>query len=365
MSLQDKIILITGGAGFIGSNLVRSLNSVGIDNIIIIDNFHNCTNDKWKNLIGLKYLHLEDLNTDGTDSSLFKTRKLNKNLVPTADIIVHLGALNNTVERDFGKFFNLNIQFTRNILQAALTNKQCKKFIYASSASTYGNMDKFDDTQPIESLKPTNAYGMSKQSIDELIFSTMLTKLDLDYSKKMDIVGLKFSNVFGIGEQHKIGYSSFPYKVLTMMSNPLQYSKDGRVKVNIFSEPDKLMSRDFVYINDVVDRIFYLMDFDIKRNTIYNVGSGFSIEWDDLFYKIYKAFFNKVKYPEHYNISVVPNFIPIPHNIKAGYQYHTEMNMNKFDTDYPKFEYLDQKTFKNADEYYDSRIKLFVEKFIG
>lgn len=362
MSLnKDAIVLITGGAGFIGSNLVRKLNSVGISNIIIIDNFHNCRDNKWKNLIGLNYIHLHDINTDGTKSDLYKNRLLD-DIMDDVEVVIHLGALNNTSEHDFGKFFNLNIQFSRNILCSAIQSKSCNKFIYASSASTYGNRELFDDTQPIESLIPTNAYGMSKQIVDQNIFSTILGKSNLIKDKKFDVVGLKFSNVFGVGEQHKIGYSSFPHKVLTTLYKPTMLGlTGGKIPIDIFKEKDVLMSRDFVYIDDVIDRMMLLIDGDIKQNTIYNIGSGYSIEWDNLYTKLHNEFIKQYTIPA--NVSVFINHIPIPREIKAGYQYHTEMNMSKFDNDYPEFKATH--SFVNADDYYDSRIKSFVEKFIG
>lgn len=226
------MIIVTGGAGFIGSAFVWKLNQEGIDNIIIVDRLG--TSDKWKNLVNLRfvnYIHKDDfLEMIDTDTLPFEV-----------DALIHMGACSSTTERDADFLWHNNYVYTKLLAEWALEHGI--RFIYASSAATYGDGTKgfSDNHKTIEELKPINMYGYSKQIFDLCVLRQKL-------ENKM--AGIKFFNVFGPNEYHKGDMSSVIFKAFHQIK--------GTGKVSLFKSykkdfKDGGQMRDFVYVKDCVN----------------------------------------------------------------------------------------------------------------
>ncbi|HND34415.1 MAG TPA: NAD-dependent epimerase/dehydratase family protein, partial [Myxococcota bacterium] len=180
-----KPIIVTGGAGFIGSNIVAALNQRGIDNITIVDRLGS--GEKWKNLRGLRY-------DNYLDKDEFITAIRTGDKPCKASAIIHMGACSATTERDADYLMRNNYQYTRDLCDWALQHEA--RFITASSAATYGDgaLGYSDEDAVTPTLQPLNMYGYSKQLFDEWA---------LRHNVYTRIVGLKFFNVFGPRETHK------------------------------------------------------------------------------------------------------------------------------------------------------------------
>lgn len=289
------MIIITGGAGFIGSVLVSRLNQAGINDIVIVDSLKQ--SEKWKNLIGKKYsLYIDK-------SELFSFLKgLNQ-----IDCIIHMGACSSTTEKDADYLIVNNYRYSITLADFAIMNKI--RFIYASSAATYGDgAQGFNDDHELSGfLRPLNMYGYSKQMMDEWV-------LQNDYADQ--VVGLKFFNVFGPNEYHKGDMSSVVFK------SYYQILKEG--KINLFKSyhtefSDGEQRRDFIYVKDCAEIIYQLIQ-QKEINGIYNLGTGRSRSWNDLAKGVFMAMGKEI------NI----DYIEMPEHLKQKYQYYTEANMSKF-----------------------------------
>lgn len=291
------MIIVTGGAGFIGSAFVWRLNQEGIDNIIIVDRLG--TSDKWKNLVNLRfvnYIHKDDfLEMIDTDTMPFEI-----------DAIVHMGACSSTTERDADYLWHNNYVYTKLLAEWALEHDI--RFIYASSAATYGDGSKgfSDNHKKTDDLKPINMYGYSKQVFDLWVLRQKL-------EKKM--AGIKFFNVFGPNEYHKGDMSSVVFKAFH------QIKETGRVK--LFKSykkeyKDGGQMRDFVYVKDCVNVMWWLFK-NPKVNGIFNLGTGKARNWNDLIKAVFTAMKKKT------NIK----YIEMPEALRNQYQYFTEADMSK------------------------------------
>ncbi len=290
------MIIVTGGAGFIGSAFVAKLNENNIRDILIVDNLR--TGEKWKNLVGKKYEEFVN------KSDFFE--KLYANKWKNVDAIVHLGASSATTEKDADYLMENNIHYTLDLMDWAL--KKNIRFIYASSAATYGNGSHgySDDHSEIFKLRPLNMYGYSKQFVDEYV---------LEHNLQDCVVGLKFFNVFGPNEYHKENQTSVVVKAFE------QITKTGKVKLFKSNNPeykDGEQLRDFVYVKDVVDVIWWLLNSE-EINGIFNIGTGKARTWVDLVTATFKAM----------NIEPDIEFIEMPENLKGKYQYFTQAEMGK------------------------------------
>jgi ADP-L-glycero-D-manno-heptose 6-epimerase len=294
------MIIVTGGAGFIGSAFVWKLNQEGIDDIIIVDRLG--TSDKWKNLVNLRfvnYVHKDDfLEMIDTDTLPFEI-----------DAIIHMGACSSTTERDADYLWHNNYVYTNLLAEWAL--ERGIRFIYASSAATYGDGTKgfSDDHKKVNGLKPINMYGYSKQVFD-------LWALRQKLENKM--AGIKFFNVFGPNEYHKGDMSSVIFKAFH------QIKETG--KVNLFKSykkeyEDGGQMRDFVYVKDCVNAMWWLLK-NPKINGIFNLGTGKARTWNDLI----KAVFTAMK--KNPNIE----YIAMPEALRNQYQYFTQAEMKKLKT---------------------------------
>ena len=218
------MIVVTGGAGFIGSAIVWELNRRDKKDILIVDELG--TDEKWKNLVGL---HFEDF----VNKHKF-IDSINKGAFINADAILHLGANSSTTEKDADHLFNNNYLYTETLAEFCLKNNI--RFIYASSAATYGDgsLGFNDDESKCDTLRPLNMYGYSKSLFD-------IWSVNQDVFKK--IVGLKYFNVFGPNEYHKGDMRSVVHKAFE------QVMDTGKVKLFKSGNPkykDGEQMRDFI-----------------------------------------------------------------------------------------------------------------------
>lgn len=299
------MIVVTGGAGFIGSAIVWRLNQLGKDDIIIVDSFGK--DEKWKNLVGLKfddYLDKEDFINGIIDGD------------PSFDIdsIIHMGACSSTTEKDADYLIHNNFKYTQELARYCLGNDI--RFIYASSAATYGNGERgYDDNEnELNELHPLNMYGYSKHLFD--LWAKKNNVLD-------KLVGLKFFNVYGPNEFHKDDMRSVVHKAYG------QIKETG--KVNLFKSYKKEYEkgeqmRDFIYVKDAVDMTLFFLE-NKDKNGIFNIGTGKARTWNDLVAIIFKSL----------NKQMNVEYIDMPESIRDKYQYFTQANLHKlFDAGYDK-----------------------------
>ena len=292
-------VLVTGGAGFIGSALVWALNQHGVERIVIADRLG--TDEKWRNLVGLKF---EDfVNAD----DLFE--QLHSASLGTFDLVLHMGACSATTELDASYLMHNNFEFTKMLAHWARDHDA--RFVYASSAATYGDgaagMNDLDEsTAALAKLRPLNAYGYSKQLFDQYASRSGLLS---------HIVGLKFFNVFGPNEAHKGEMRSLVHKAYG------QIQSTGRVQLfrsHRAEYRDGEQQRDFLYIKDAVAMTLHLA-MTPTAHGLYNIGSGQANTWLSLVDAIFAAL-GKER---------VVDFVDIPENIRNKYQYFTEASIGK------------------------------------
>lgn len=304
------MIIVTGAAGFIASCLVSKLNNKGLKEIVVVDDFSR--EEKNRNLKNKSYLHSVDRH------HFFEWLKEHHTSV---DYILHLGARTDTTEFDTAIFDALNLNYSKSIWQACCEYQI--PLIYASSAATYGDgsLGYTDSDAVIPSLLPLNPYGISKNEFDKWVL--------LQTNHPPVWHGLKFFNVYGPNEYHKGRMASVilhAYLQITRLtaantriSNPI--APAGVVKLFRSHRPeykDGEQLRDFIYVKDVVDVIYFLMNHRADSG-IYNLGTGKARSFLDLAKSVFAA------------LSITPHieFIDTPIDIRDKYQYFTEANMEK------------------------------------
>ncbi len=291
------MIIVTGGAGFIGSALVAGLNARGIDDILIVDVLGS--DNRWMNLRKLKYADyieaddfFEILAAGQTDWNV--------------EAILHMGACSDTTETDATFLVNNNYGCTKILANWAAA--EGIRFIYASSAATYGDgLKGFGDNQDkLAELLPLNMYGYSKHMFD--LWAKRAGLLDT-------IVGLKFFNVFGPNEYHKAHMKSFIVKAFEQINDT---GKVGLFKSYHPDYADGCQERDFLYIKDAVDMTLFFLD-NPTLSGIYNIGTGQTNTWNDLANATFDAMGKK------------PNikYIDMPDKLKDKYQYFTKADIGK------------------------------------
>lgn len=297
-------IVVTGGAGFIGSCFLWKLNQEGIDDIIVVDRLGS--SEKWKNLVGK---HFDDY----LDKDIFIDQLERGILSDKVDGIVHLGACSSTTETDASYLMDNNYRYSKRLIKWAL--RHGVRFIYASSAATYGDGEKgYSDADDVtRTLRPLNMYGFSKHAFDEYVLKKGLQN---------SCAGLKFFNVFGPNEMHKL-------KMRSMIYNGYQQVKNtGKIKLFMsYREQyaDGEQKRDFIYVKDVVEVMWWLLQ-NHDKNGIFNLGTGVAHTWNELAGAIFQALDKK---PEI-------EYIPMPDELQGKYQYFTEADMRKlFDAGCP------------------------------
>ena len=290
------MIVVTGGAGFIGSALVHALNRRGYSDIVVVDIEDHP--EKKKNLTSLKFSHLVSPDT-------FLGQVLSGSL-QGVDTLFHLGACSSTTETDIEFLDRNNFQYTRHLAQYCLGRGI--RFIYASSAATYGNGEQgyADDVSRLETLKPLNPYGQSKQDFD--MWARQEGLLD-------QMAGLKYFNVFGPNEYHKEDMRSMVLKGYEQIrdTGKMRLFKSYRKEYG-----DGEQVRDFIYVQDAVAMTLYFQDHP-EVSGLFNVGTGQARCWNDLAKSIFSALNRK---PEI-------EYIEMPESIRNQYQYHTCAEIEK------------------------------------
>ena len=291
------MIIVTGGAGFIGSAFVWKLNQEGIDDILIVDRLGKT--DKWKNLVNLRfvnYMHKDD----------FLELIYNDTVNFEVEAIIHMGACSSTTERNADYLWKNNNVYTGYLAEWAI--ERSIRFIYASSAATYGDgsLGFSDDHDKIKALKPINMYGYSKQVFDLRV---------LRHSWEDKIAGIKFFNVFGPNEYHKEDMTSMIFKAFN------QINETGEVKLfksYLPKYPDGGQLRDFVYVKDCIDVMWWLFK-NPDVNGIFNLGAGKARTWNDLIRAVFDAM----------QLRTNIEYIEMPEALRNQYQYFTEAKMDK------------------------------------
>ncbi len=286
-----KRIIVTGGAGFIGSAIVWRLNELGHDDILIVDRLDET--DKWKNLAPLRFTDYIDADDFIDDLGDFKD----------TNVIFHMGACSSTTETDADYMLRNNYQYTKDLAEFAVANDI--RFIYASSAATYGDgsAGMEDGTEDLNNLRPLNVYGYSKHLFDQYAErNSMFEK----------IVGLKYFNVFGQNENHKGDMRSLVNKAFG------QIQETGKLKLFKSANPDYgdgEFGRDFVYVKDAVEMTLHFIE--NKIGGLFNVGSGRMNSWNALADATFRALDRPKKV----------EFIEMPEHLRDKYQYHTQADL--------------------------------------
>ena len=288
--------IVTGGAGFIGSNVVQALNARGVEDILVVDDLNHPLKERHLGRLAYaRYMDKGDLRPALRRGEFEEVRQ-----------VFHLGACSSTTEQDDAYLADNNTAYTKELAEWCLAGG--RRFIYASSASTYGagELGYSDDESLIPRLKPLNLYGKSKQAFDMIALrSGWLDK----------IVGLKFFNVFGPNEDHKGSMRSVIHKAYGQIQKT---GKMGLFKSYHPDYPDGGQVRDFVYVKDVVAVILWFLDHPDK-NGIFNCGTGHARSWVDLVRGVFAAMGRE---PDI-------EFIDMPEELRDHYQYFTEADLTK------------------------------------
>ena len=298
-------IIVTGGLGFIGSNIVNFLNTKGITDILIVDNFN--INQKFYNILGCQYKDLINI----TD---FETGIINNNF-KEYDIIIHQGACSDTMEEDGEYVFKNNYTYSKKILDFCLVNNI--RMIYASSAAVYGNSKNFKEI--IENEKPINIYGFSKLCFDNYVRQKLL-------SNHPQVAGLRYFNVYGPKEEFKGRMSSIVFQLFNEQKQNNKMSLFGTTKNYNAGK----QSRDFVYIDDILNYNWFLIN-NPKVSSVFNAGTGISNTFIDIANSIFNALI-KNKYYDKDNIIITKkpkiNFIKFPNKLIGKYQEYTKADID-------------------------------------
>jgi ADP-L-glycero-D-manno-heptose 6-epimerase len=316
-------ILVTGGAGFIGSALIWALNRLGCSHILVSDRLGQ--DDKWRNLVPLRFDDYIDADAL-LEQVIAESATLN-------DIkwVFHLGACSATTERDAAYLMTNNYAYTRWMCEFAL--RRNARFVYASSAATYGDgtQGMKDDEALLERLRPLNAYGYSKQAFD-------LHAKGRGYFSR--IVGLKYFNVFGPNEWHKGDMRSVVIKAFHQVkeSGKIQLFKSYRPEFK-----DGEQQRDFLYVKDAVDMTLQLAA-NPAANGLFNVGSGRARSWLDLANAVFAALDRKPRI----------EFVEMPETLRDKYQYYTQADIFK----------LQATGYKGPDFLLETAVTDYVQKYL-
>ena len=298
---SDARVLVTGGAGFIGSALVWALNRRGCERIVVCDRLG--TDERWRNLTPLRfadYVEADDL-----------LPRLQSGALGKFDLVLHMGACSSTTETNASFLIRNNFEFTRDLAAWALGQKSRGKktrFVYASSAATYGDgsAGMEDDDAKLDTLRPLNMYGYSKHLFD--LHAKRAGFLN-------QIAGLKYFNIFGPNEDHKGDMRSLVHKSTAQVQTEsvIRLFKSYRSGYR-----DGEQQRDFLYVKDAVAMTLHLATTP-KSNGLFNIGGGKARTWLDLARAVFAALKRKPKI----------EFIEMPEAIRDKYQYFTEANLSR------------------------------------
>ena len=289
------MIIVTGGAGFIGSNIVKGLNDRGIDDILVVDNLTNMV--KFKNIQGLK---VKDYMDKCAFMDALKAGKFNHEKI---DVIFHEGACSDTMEYNGKYMMENNFEYTKTLMHFALKKKI--QLIYASSASTYGS-GKHGFSEKPACEEALNVYAFSK------LFFDNYARRYFDKAESQ-IVGLRYFNVYGPQENHKGKMASMIFQMFN------QWKAEGKVKLfeGIDGYGNGEQVRDFIYVKDVVKVNFFFWDHPELKG-IYNCGTGHAHTFNTLAKGVLKYFG-----------SGELEYVPFPEVLKGKYQSFTEADSSK------------------------------------
>lgn len=286
------MIIVTGGAGFIGSNIVKALNQRGQKDILVVDNLKN----------GIKYRNLVDCQiADYMDKEAFIAAiELGDFDSHPIEAIFHNGACSSTTEWDGRYMMDNNYDYSKALLHFCI-NREIP-YIYASSAAVYGGGSLFKEA--LENEAPLNVYGYSKFQFDQYVRARQS-------EIKSQVVGLRYFNVYGPRESHKGGMASVAFHLNS------QLKENGTVKLfegcDGYGNGEQL--RDFIYVGDVADVNLWFLD-NPQASGIFNLGTGRSQPFND----VAKAVLN-------YHQKGTLEYIPFPEKLKGCYQSFTEANL--------------------------------------
>jgi ADP-L-glycero-D-manno-heptose 6-epimerase len=295
--LSKGRILVTGGAGFLGSAVIWELNRRGATNILVTDFLG--TDEKWKNLVPLRFF-------DYVEADEFLGRLASSpSLFSNITTVFHLGACSSTTETDAGYLIRNNFEYTKTLAHFAL--ERGRRFVYASSAATYGSIAAgLPETVNLDSLRPLNMYGYSKHLFD--LYAARQGMLPR-------MTGLKYFNVFGPNEYHKGEMRSVAHKAFhqIMETGTVSLFKSYRPEFS-----DGGQRRDFLYVKDAVAATIFLAEHECGGG-LYNIGSGEPNTWLSLVRAIFAALSREPKI----------QFIEMPEYLREKYQYFTCAHIDK------------------------------------
>jgi ADP-L-glycero-D-manno-heptose 6-epimerase len=293
------MIVVTGGAGFIGSNLVRALNARGRDDILVVDDLEQ--GDKFRNLVGAKiadYIDHEDFLKvigRGADVPATWVRKI--------EAVMHQGACSDTTVRDGRYMMRQNYTYSKEMF--GLAQRLGVPFIYASSAAVYGGQPRFVEASDCEG--PLNVYGWSKLLFDDWVRRQVV---------RGQVVGLRYFNVYGPGENHKGTMAS----VALHFHQQLLKTDQVRLFEGTDGYGDGEQRRDFIHVDDVVAVNLWFLD-HTERTGIFNVGTGQCASFNDVARAVIRF---------HGRGDVV--YIPMPEVLRGSYQSFTEADLTRLRT---------------------------------
>ncbi len=290
------MVILTGGAGFIGSCFLWKLNQEGIDDIIVVD--HLDDTDKWRNLPGKRfhdYIQKDDF------LCLVKENKL-----PKPRHIIHMGACSSTTLTDADYFIRNNYEYSKTLAKWAFIHKA--PFMYASSGATYGDGSAgySDGNDTTYSLHPLNMYGYSKQLFDLWVLNNGFENM---------ATGIKFFNVFGPNEYHKRDMMS------VICKNFREVRDQGRIRLFKSYRDDYAdgeQKRDFIYVKDAIE-VMYFFFRNPDRTGIFNLGTGVARSWNDVAGAMFSALGKRP----------CIDYIEMPGYLRPKYQYFTQAEMSK------------------------------------
>lgn len=296
------MIIVTGGAGFIGSNIVKALNERGRTDVLVVDDLTD----------GKKFYNLSDCDiADYLDKDDFLNRvKADNGILDGVDAIFHEGACSSTTEWD-GKFMmENNYEYSKTLLHACL--EKGIAFLYASSASVYGGSDVFKEVREHE--KPLNVYGYSKWQFDQYVRS-------IEHTIKSQVVGFRYFNIYGPREQHKGSMSS----VALHFNRQIKENAVCKLFAGSGGYGDGEQRRDFVFVDDVVKVNLWFMDNPEQRG-IFNLGTGRCQSFNDVADAVI-AWHGRQS--DEQVIHGSKEYMPFPEHLKGAYQSFTEADISK------------------------------------
>ena len=314
------MIILTGAAGFIGTNILRKLNEDNINDIIVVDEINDSS--KWKQLNGCKFIDYVN------KESIFEYLEKNRDKIGG---IIHMGACSSTTEKNFDFLYLNNVVYSQRLWK--FCSRKEINFVYASSAATYGcGENGFDDTHDsIGLLNPINVYGYSKH-----LFDLWALKQEV---KPAHWVGLKFFNVYGPFENFKGDMASVAHRGI------LQAYHDGFIKLfksenNQYKDGEQ--KRDFIYIDDLVSAVIHFFKGKGKSG-IYNIGTGKAQTFNEIGSAIIA----------NCDVEAKIKYIEMPDKLVGSYQYFTEAKIEK----------LRSSGFNNEFSLANDGVKKMIEKF--